>query len=125
MPDMCRPFTREQLIASLLDEVLRAQTSFTAAQLQAWTQIAPGTALPATGDMLAVTDLTMVVDIEPCRDFGLARILGLGGRAGRKRSRRYRLCPRGSRRAIRLSIDLKKDGGRYKASVTELNPKGA
>jgi hypothetical protein len=122
---MCRPFTRDQLISSLLEEVLRAQNSFYASQLQAWTQIAPGTALPATGDMLALCDLTMEVDVEPCRDFGLARILGLGGRAGGSGGQRYRLCPRGGRRAIRLSIGLKKEGGRYKASVTELSPKGA
>lgn len=62
---MAQPFTREQLIASLLLEVTKAQAGFQTAQLAAWRQLAPEAALPGHDRLGALNEIELQLRIKP------------------------------------------------------------
>lgn len=58
-------FSREQLIASLLQELTKAQAGFQAAQLAAWRELAPGAALPAAEHLAAIQEIKLQLQLAP------------------------------------------------------------
>lgn len=61
-------FSREQLIASLLQELTKAQAGFQAAQLAAWHELAPGATPPTVEHLAAIQDIELQLQLAPYVD---------------------------------------------------------
>ena len=60
-------FTRQQLLASLLNEVTQAQASFQACQLAAWCELAPESAQPSHEQLGKLSRVELELNIKPYR----------------------------------------------------------